>query len=233
MVSPLYRGVQSDVHSTAFGPLAVGTTGFHGFLMMPPSAATRVPTPNAPRPMPAAIPIILRRLIVELSNASTRVAAEVLRSISGERPSWRSWIEISSGMNRFWYRTAPTPMARMDSPKVIPYIGVAQEYSRLPLTPYGLYSQGQNRKTSSSSRPITPPNSSQNATRRSDRFSARVPGTGQRSSLKTVSTPSIRPPRAASSDSDIAERFSPCGLLDSLMTVPRSTSRRRWRPRFR
>ena len=44
-------------------------------------------------------------------------------------------MEISSGMNRFWKSTAPIPIARIDNPKVIPYIGVAQEYSRLPLTP--------------------------------------------------------------------------------------------------
>ena len=49
----------------------------------------------------------------------------VLRWISGERPSWRSWIEISSGMNFFWNSTAPMPIARIDSPNVSPYSGVA------------------------------------------------------------------------------------------------------------
>ena len=51
----------------------------------------------------------------------------VFRWISGERPSWRSWIEISSGMNFFWYSTAPMPIARIDSPNVRPYSGVASE----------------------------------------------------------------------------------------------------------
>ena len=88
--------------------------------------ATRVPTPKAPSPMPSDSPIILRRLRVEPSSASVRLAAMVLRSSSEDRPSWRSWMEISSGMNRFWKSTAPMPMARMDRPKVRPYIGVAR-----------------------------------------------------------------------------------------------------------
>ena len=44
MVSPLNRGVHPDVHSTAFLPSAVGTTGFHGFLIRPPMKATSVPS---------------------------------------------------------------------------------------------------------------------------------------------------------------------------------------------
>ena len=126
MVSPWNRGVQPEVHSTAFLPSAVGTTGFHGFLMMPPMNATAVPRPKAPSPMPSDRPISLRRLRVEVSSASVRLAAAVLRSISGEAPSWRSWIEISSGMNFFWYSTAPMPIARIDSPNVRPYSGVAR-----------------------------------------------------------------------------------------------------------
>ena len=126
MVSPVNRGVQPDVHSTAFLPSAVGTTGFHGFLMMPPANATRVPRPNAPNPIPSESPISLRRFNVDDSSASVRLAAMVLRSISGDRPSWRSWIEISSGMNFFWNSTAPMPIARMDNPNVTPYSGVVR-----------------------------------------------------------------------------------------------------------
>ena len=47
--------------------------------------ATSVPRPNAPRPMPSDRPISLRRLIVEPSSASVRLAATVLRWISAER----------------------------------------------------------------------------------------------------------------------------------------------------
>jgi hypothetical protein len=125
----------------------------------------------------------LRRLIVDVSSASERLATTVFRWISGELPSWRSWIEISSGMNFFWYSTAPTPMARIDSPKVNPYIGVARSYQRWSGALPPLYSHGQNRKTISSAIPETPPSISQSATRRSARFSALVSGMGQRSSL--------------------------------------------------
>ena len=120
MVSPWNRGVHPDVHNSAFRPSAVGTTGFHGFLIRPPANATSVPRPNAPNPMPSDKPISLRRLSVDSSSASVRLAATVLRWISGERPSWRSWIEISSGMNFFWNSTAPMPIAVIDSPKVSP-----------------------------------------------------------------------------------------------------------------
>ena len=51
---------------------------------------------------------------------------------------------------------------------------------------------------------MTPPSSSQIATVRSERFSARVPSIGQRGSLRTVSTPSILPPRRTRSSVDIA-----------------------------
>ncbi len=107
----------------------------------------------------------------------------VLRSISGERPSWRSWIEISSGMNFFWNSTAPMPIARIDSPNVRPYSGVASVYSKSPADAVGLYSHGQNRKISSSASPEKPPSSSQNATcaRRASR--PWCPATGQRGSL--------------------------------------------------
>ena len=50
----------------------------------------------------------------------------------GERPSWRSWMEISSGMNFFWYSTAPMPIARIDRPNVSPYSGVARSYHQWP-----------------------------------------------------------------------------------------------------
>ena len=83
----------------------------------------------------------------------------------------------------------------MDSPKVRPYSGVVSEYTKLPPAPFDLYSHGQNKKTSSSASPKPPPSKSQRATPRSARFSAWVPSTGQRGSLKTVSTPSILPPR--------------------------------------
>jgi hypothetical protein len=39
--------------------------------------------------------------MVDDSSASERLAATVFRWISGELPSWRSCIEISSGMNFF------------------------------------------------------------------------------------------------------------------------------------
>ena len=92
-------------------------------------------------------------------------------------------MEISSGMNFFWYSTAPMPIARIDSPNVRPYSGVASEYRNSPSDPYGLYSHGQNRKITSSARPAKPPSRSQYETVRSARFSALVPGTGQRGSL--------------------------------------------------
>ena len=76
--------------------------------------------------MPSDSPISLRRLMVEPSSASVRLAAAVLRSSSEDAPSWRSWIEISSGMNFFWKSTAPMPIARIDRPKVMPYSGVAR-----------------------------------------------------------------------------------------------------------
>src|SRR5437588_2226664 len=89
------------------------------------------------------------------------------------------------------------------------------EYQKLPSAASGLYSHGQNRNTSSSAIPNRPPSKSQTATWRSVRFSARVPGTGQRGSLYTVSTPSIRPPRATSSSRDIAFNSASLGSVDA------------------
>src|ERR1700744_277093 len=91
-----------------------------------------------------------------------------------------------------------------DSPKVKPYSGVVSEYTKAPWDPSGLYSHGQNKNTSSSANPKKPPSKNQRATLRSVRFSALVPGTGQRGSLKTVSTPSSRPPSVTSSSRDMA-----------------------------
>ena len=102
IVSPSNRGVQPDVHSTAVGPSDVCTTGFHGFLIKPPTNATTVPSPNAPNPRPSEAPISLRRLIVDASKVSANSATIVLRSTSEDGPSWRSWTAISSGMNFFW-----------------------------------------------------------------------------------------------------------------------------------
>src|SRR5215212_12118288 len=183
MVSPANLGDHPEVHNTAFLPSAVGTTGFHGFLIRPPTNATSVLTPNAPRPIPSETPIILRRLIVEPSSASERFATAVFRWISGDAPSWRSWMLISSGMNFFWYSTAPMPMARIESPNVSPYSGVARSYHQWPSVSLPLYSHGQNRKISSSARPKRPPSRSQLVTERAARFSALVSLTGQRSSL--------------------------------------------------
>ena len=114
-----------------------------------------------------------------MSDSSATI---VLRSTSDDCPSWRSWTEISSGMNFFWNSTAPIPIDRIDSPNVSPYSGVASVYHRLPGAPSGFHCHGQNKKISSSASPENPPSSSQDATRRSARFSARVPATGQRGS---------------------------------------------------
>ena len=81
-------------------------------------------------------------------------------------------------MNRFWKITAPIPIARIDNPNVSPYRGVVRLYIQLS----GSYSHGQNRKISSSASPDNPPSSSQDATRRSARFSAFVPSTCHRGS---------------------------------------------------
>src|ERR1700716_598198 len=98
-----------------------------------------------------------------------------------------------------------------------------------PDEPYGLYSHGQNKNTTSSASPERPPSRSQYATVRSARFSALVPGTGQRSSLKTVSTPSSLPPSSTSSSRDIEPSSASLGwvsvpLTSSLMLGLRSTA---------
>ncbi len=78
MVSPWKRGVHPDVHSTAFLPLAVGTTLAHGFLMSPPMKATSVPSPKAPSPIPSDRPINLRRLMVDTLECVGQVGRDGL-----------------------------------------------------------------------------------------------------------------------------------------------------------
>src|SRR6202023_4273282 len=102
-------------------------------------------------------------------------------------------------------------MQSTDIPKVKPYNGVASEYRKLPAASLGRYSHGQNRKTTSNASPNPPPSKSQRATECSARFSALVPSTGQRGSLKTLSTPSSLPPSAPSSRCDIVSSAASSG----------------------
>src|ERR1700744_2958436 len=128
-------------------------------------------------------------------------------------------------MNFFWKSTAPIAMHSTDPPNVRPSSGAANEYANSPDDPFGWYSHGQNRNTSSSANPSNPPSKSQIGSRRSARFSALVPGTGQRGSLKTVSTPSILPPSSTSSSRDMALSSASVGSpLSSVMIAPQSTA---------
>src|SRR6476661_5980728 len=139
-------------------------------------------------------------------------------------------------MNFFWYSTAPMPIARIESPNVRPYSGVAIEYAHSPSEPNGLYSHGQNKKISSSASPEKPPSRSQYATDRSARFSPLVPGTGQRSSSKTVCTPSIFPPSSTSCSRVIDASSASVGGLtseDSLMLALQPKDTHRWRRQSR
>src|SRR6185436_3045019 len=108
-------------------------------------------------------------------------------------------------------------------------------YQISPAEPIGWYSHGQNRKISSSASPEKPPSRSQYATERSARFSALVPETGQRSSRKTVSTPSILPPSSTSCSRDIEASSASLGVsfTSSLMPSLPATEPRRYRRRFR
>ena len=124
--------------------------------------------------------IILRRASVEVSSASVSSATRVLRSTSGEGPSWRSWMEISGGMNFLRISTMATPMASTARPSSRPYSGVVSEYMPAPDSSRDLYCHGHATKTTISARPSRVDRMNQNATWRSARFSARVPGTGQR-----------------------------------------------------
>ena len=72
--------------------------------------------------------IIFRRPIVDDVMVLPSMAAAVFLSTSVEPPSWRSWTEISSGMNFLVNWMAPTPMERIDNPKVTPSRGVLKMY---------------------------------------------------------------------------------------------------------
>ena len=71
-------------------PSAVGTTGFHGFLIRPPANATSVPRPNAPSPMPSDSPTSDTRghLIVQ-GYLGARPRQEILAWLGSIHPIWQ------------------------------------------------------------------------------------------------------------------------------------------------
>ena len=79
--------------------------------------ARTAPVPSRPLMAP-------RRPSVEVSQESFSRATMVFWSVSEDGPSWRRCTEISSGMKRLMYFTAPTPRKMMDRPRVTPRIGV-------------------------------------------------------------------------------------------------------------